>query len=76
MKLEFDKVSFSKAIKQKRFIELMLTMQEAANEAHISKATFSRCEGGSEPDVNTFGNLCAWLGISADTFFIPAKEKA
>ena len=39
------------------------SLREAAREIGISPATLMRVESGRVPDVETFGKLCAWLGV-------------
>jgi transcriptional regulator with XRE-family HTH domain len=38
------------------------------NFGHVSASTLSRIEQGNVPDLETFMYLCAWLGVSADSF--------
>ena len=46
-----------------------LGLREAAKQAGISPATFSRIEeGGDDMDVSTFARLCHWLGLSPAMF--------
>lgn len=37
-------------------------VRDAAAEAGVSPATFSRVENGHIPDLKTFASLCKWLG--------------
>lgn len=46
-----------------------LSVRQAANSAGISFSTLSRVEGGSQPDLVTFLNLCVWLGLPPDHFY-------
>ncbi len=51
-------------------------LREAAEEIDgVSSATLSRVELGKLPDVETFIKICNWLGKSADTFIVDAKQK-
>lgn len=43
---------------------LRLSLREAAEQAEVSAATFSRVERGENYDVATLMRLCAWLGCS------------
>lgn len=45
-----------------------LSLREAARQAEVPPATFSRVEEGRLPDIATFRRLIDWLGMSADTF--------
>ena len=38
-------------------------VREVAKEIGISPATYSRTERGNQPDLNTFTNVCKWLGV-------------
>ena len=37
--------------------------------------TWSRVEGGAQPDLRTFLQLCAWLRVQPETFFISAAPR-
>lgn len=37
--------------------------------------TFSRVEAGSQPDLSTFLNLCAWLRVHPQTFFVQGVHR-
>ncbi|WP_371579565.1 helix-turn-helix domain-containing protein [Streptomyces sp. NBC_01314] len=52
-----------------------LSLRQAAAEAGVSFSTFSRVEGGAQPDLATFTRLCAWLGVPASRFFTPVTER-
>lgn len=53
--------------------EEKLSIREAAAEANISFSTLSRVEAGAQPDLTTFLNLCAWLGVDPATFLRPSQ---
>ena len=46
-----------------------LSLRQAAADANVSFSTFSRVEGGSQPDLTSFMLLCAWLGVPPSRFF-------
>ena len=46
-----------------------LSLRKAADEAGVSFTTFSRVEGGAQPDLVSFTNLCAWLEVPPSRFF-------
>lgn len=56
----------------RRRAELKLSVREAAADADVPVATFSRVENGRMPDLGTFQKLVAWMGVSPDTFFEPS----
>jgi transcriptional regulator with XRE-family HTH domain len=58
-----------------RRAEEKLSMREAAKEANISFSTLSRVEAGAQPDLTTFLNLCAWLGVDPATFLRPSQVR-
>lgn len=53
----------------------LLSIRQAAAEADVSFSTFSRVEGGAQPDLATFARLCAWLRVSPSKFFTPIIER-
>jgi transcriptional regulator with XRE-family HTH domain len=46
-----------------------LSLRQAASEAGVSFSTFTRIEGGAQPDLTSFTLLCSWLGVSPGQFF-------
>jgi transcriptional regulator with XRE-family HTH domain len=46
-----------------------LSLRAAANDAGVSFSTFTRVEDGSQPDLATFMQLSAWLGVAPSSFF-------
>jgi len=59
--ISYDSESLKKDLKTKRIIELELSMNVACKEIGISKATLSRIENGSMPDLLTFFKIVKWL---------------
>jgi hypothetical protein len=60
--ISYDSESLKKDLRLKRIIELELSMDVACKEIGISKATLSRVENGSMPDLLTFFKIVKWLG--------------
>src|SRR5258708_7772294 len=61
-----DYQRFSAMVKSKR---AGLGLRAAAEEiTGVSASTLSRIEQGNVPDLETFMRICAWLGVSADSF--------
>jgi len=52
--------------------KLELSVREAAAQAGVPPATFSRVENGRMPDLGTFQKLVAWIGVGVETFFEPS----
>lgn len=73
MKHELNTAKFSKAIKQKRIIDLGIDLRDASKSVGVGFATLSRCENGNTPDLVTYANICKWLGVSLDTYIVKAK---
>lgn len=44
------------------------TLRDAAKEIGISAATLMRIEAGRVPDVETYGKICAWLGVDPGSY--------
>ncbi|MES2138299.1 MAG: helix-turn-helix domain-containing protein [Bacteroidota bacterium] len=59
----FDTKEFKKKLIAKRSFENKLSMDEAAKQIGISKATYSRLEGGSAPAVDTLAKCSVWLNL-------------
>jgi transcriptional regulator with XRE-family HTH domain len=57
----YDSESLKKDLRLKRIIELELSMDECSKMIGISKATLSRIENGSMPDLLTFFKIVKWL---------------
>ncbi len=52
-----------------------LSIRQAAQLAEVSFSTFARVEGGAQPDLATFSQLCAWLRVSPGHFFTPVANR-
>jgi len=75
MKIKYDATGFGKALKTKRIIEDNIDLRELAKKTKISIATLSRVERGRMPDLNTYANLCQWLGCDPKQFLIKSSKK-
>ncbi len=53
----------------KRVIDNNMSMDEAAKQIGISKATISRLEKSRIPDVETFAKVCTWLETQPNKYF-------
>jgi transcriptional regulator with XRE-family HTH domain len=53
-----------------------LSWREAADEIHVSASTLTRMAQGASPDVEGFGKMVRWLGVSADDFIARATARA
>ena len=51
-----------------------LSWRQLGKELQISASTFSRMSHGKRPDVDTFLNMLAWLGVPADTYLLGAER--
>ena len=51
------------------------SLRAAANEAGVSFSTLSRVEAGAQPDLASFAQLCAWLGVPPSKFFGPVAVR-
>lgn len=67
--MNFNSKEFRRDLITKRCIENNLTMEEAAKEIGISKATLCRLEKEKLPDVVTFGKVCGWLKTDMRKYF-------
>lgn len=67
--MEFKPQELKADLITKRCIENSLTMDEAAAEIGISKATLSRLEKLKLPDVETLGKVCTWLGTFPNKYY-------
>lgn len=45
-----------------------LSVRGAAQAAGVSFSTISRIEGGHQPDLTNFLNICSWLGVDPSRF--------
>jgi DNA-binding Xre family transcriptional regulator len=53
----------------KRCILNDFSLDEAAKQIGISKATLSRIENLKTPDIETFGKICKWLETEPNDYF-------
>lgn len=67
--MEFKNSTFKKDIYLKRAIENDWSLEVAAKEIGISKATLSRIERGHLPDILTFAQVCEWLNKKPNRYF-------
>jgi transcriptional regulator with XRE-family HTH domain len=66
MNIGFNAELLARMVREKRGTT---GLRDAANEiGDISAPTLSRIEKGKIPDVDTFIQVCGWLGVSSDTF--------
>lgn len=79
VKRMYDGSLMARTLKSKRLIdkknEIYISMGDAAKLTGFSKATISRLEKGSIPDVNTLINISTWLGMPMEYFFKKIKTK-
>jgi DNA-binding XRE family transcriptional regulator len=64
----YDSESLKKDLRLKRIIELELSMDICAKQIGISKATLSRIENGSLPDLITYFKIVKWLNSDAKMY--------
>jgi DNA-binding XRE family transcriptional regulator len=64
----YDTESLKKDLRLKRIIELELSMDACAKQIGISKATLSRIENGSLPDLITYFKIIKWLNSDAKMY--------
>lgn len=64
----YDSESLKKDLRLKRIIELELSMDACAKQIGISKATLSRIENGSLPDLITYFKIIKWLNSDAKMY--------
>lgn len=74
MILKFDAGYFGWRVQQRR-VDFRLSLRELAIELGISAATLSRIERGKKPDLESFGQLCAWMNEDASRFFVVDPER-
>lgn len=68
--MTFDKDGFRKDLTYRRISELGLTLQEAADQMGLSKATINRIENRKGVDIDTFAIICTWMQKDPSTYFI------
>jgi transcriptional regulator with XRE-family HTH domain len=57
------------ALLRERRAETGKSLRDVSAETGVPLATLARVESGKLPDLTTFRNIVAWLGISPDRFF-------
>lgn len=58
-----------------RRLDAGLSQRQAAADARVSFSTWSRVESGAQPDLASYGLLCAWLRVPAAMFFSKGPER-
>lgn len=71
----FNILKFKFHIVRKRCIENDFSMDDVCGEIGISKATLSRIERGSLPDIETFIKICNWLQVENPNIFFENAKK-
>jgi transcriptional regulator with XRE-family HTH domain len=51
------------------------SLRKTAEEVGVSFSTLARVEAGAQPDLTSFTQICAWLGIAPSRFFTPVAER-
>jgi len=74
MRQELNLKTFSKAIRQKRIIDMNIGVREAAEQVGISFSTLSRCENERIPELIAYANICKWLSVPMETFIVKARK--
>lgn len=69
-----DTHEFQKALITKRVIENNLSMGKAAKQIGISRATYSRLEGGKLPGVETLSKCITWLNVPNVKYFQKVRK--
>lgn len=67
-KQTFDRAAFFATLDATR-ISHGLSWRQVADETGISASTFTRLGQGHAPELDVFGTLCGWLGITPTDFF-------
>jgi len=52
-----------------------LSWRDAATAIGVSASTLTRMAQGASPDVEGFGKMVRWLGVSADDFIAQSKAR-
>jgi transcriptional regulator with XRE-family HTH domain len=52
-----------------------LSWREVATAVGVSASTLTRMAQGASPDIEGFGKMVRWLGVSADDFIARAKGR-
>ena len=53
-----------------------LSWRDVATEIGVSASTLTRMAQGASPDVEGFGKMVRWLGVSADDFIARPKARS
>lgn len=53
-----------------------LSWRDVATEVGVSASTLTRMAQGASPDVEGFGKMVRWLGVTADDFIARPKDKS
>ena len=53
-----------------------LSWRDVATAVGVSASTLTRMAQGASPDVEGFGKMVRWLGVSADNFIARARGRA
>jgi transcriptional regulator with XRE-family HTH domain len=72
--MAFDPVQLKKDLIKKRCFDNNMSMDQAAIESGIPKATISRLERLHYPDIDTLVKCCAWLGTKPNRYFKPSNQ--
>lgn len=70
----FDTKQFAAMVKAKRTIELKITMAVLSKKLKMNASTICRIENEHRPDLQTFENVCEWLNVHPQVFFIDNKK--
>ena len=80
MKLKYEGKRLAAYMKQNRVVDaknkISISLGDAAKQTGLSKATLSRLEKGSLPDVRTYAIVCQWLGMPMESFFSKSKHSS
>lgn len=74
MSYTLNTFKFSKAIREKRIIELNIPLREASTKIGVGFSTLSRCENGGMPELIHYINICKWLKVPMETFISKSKR--
>lgn len=69
-KYVFDYEGFRRDIILKRMVDNRLSLNKAADEMGVGKATLSRVEVGNKFDMETFAAILGWLDQTPETYFL------
>ena len=64
-----DLAALSRVVGEQR-VSLGLSIRKAGESAGVNFMTLRRVEQGGFPDMSTYLRLCAWMGVSPETFFL------